>query len=136
MRRLLALALSIVTLSLYAACGTDAVGVETCRKIETARCQRAPGCGVSLDTPPHVSKNVDGCIDYYHDECLHGLTVADPGTQSADLCVKAITEKDCDYVLHPEDAPECAWLAPAGSDAGADADDGATATEDAATDAD
>lgn len=133
MRRLLALALSVVSLALFAACGTDASGVETCRKIETARCERAPSCGVSLDTPPHVAKQVDGCIDYYHDACLHGLTVADPGTQAADSCVTVITDGSCDYVLHPELAPECSFLQTA-ADAGAD--DAAPLVADAAVDAD
>ncbi|MEO8796811.1 MAG: hypothetical protein ABI551_02925, partial [Polyangiaceae bacterium] len=133
MRRLLALALSIVSLALFAACGTDATGVDTCRKIETARCQRAPSCGVSLDTPPHVAKNVDGCVDYYRDACLHGLTVADPGTPAADACVNVISDGSCSYVLHPELAPECSFLQTA-ADAGAA--DAASVVEDAAIDAD
>ena len=29
------------------ACGTDAVGIETCRQIEEARCRQAPHCPIS-----------------------------------------------------------------------------------------
>lgn len=136
MRRLLALPFAILAVAVYAACGTDAQGVETCRKIETARCQAAPGCNVSLATPPHPSSDVQGCIDFYHDACLHGLEVQDPGAPSADACVKAIGDGNdpnhCVYVLHPELAGACAWLVPAaaatdaGEDGEADADDGAT----------
>lgn len=139
MRRLLAPVFAIFALVAYAACGTDAQGVETCRKIETARCQAAPGCNVSLVSPPHPSGDVQGCIDFYHDACLHGLEVNDPGGPSADACVKDISnaqsENHCEYVLHPEIAPDCVWLlpTPAAADAGEDAtaDDGAAAEIDA-----
>lgn len=141
MRRLLALPFAILVVAIYAACGTDAQGVETCRKIETARCQAAPGCNVNLASPPHPSGDVQGCIDFYHDACLHGLEVNDPGGPSADACVKQIGDgadpNHCVYVLHPEVAQACAWLVPAAApaDAGedaADADD--TSADDASTD--
>ena len=141
MRRALALVFAVLTVAIYAACGTDAQGVETCRKIETARCRAAPGCNVSLTSPPHPADDVQGCIDFYHDACLHGLEVQDPGAPSADACVKAIgnaqAENHCDYVLHPELAAECAWLVPAaasadgGEDAEVDADDGSVTDQDA-----
>ncbi|MGH7284413.1 MAG: hypothetical protein ACRELY_23045 [Polyangiaceae bacterium] len=139
MRRLLAALFALLVVAVYAACGTDAQGVETCRKIETARCQAAPGCKVSLANPPHPSDDVQGCIDFYHDACLHGLEVNDPGGPMADGCVKAILGAQasdpphCDYVLRPELAPACMWLVPAATpvDAGEDADDGAVSNDDA-----
>ena len=138
MRRLLALAFAILTVAVYAACGTDAQGVETCRKIETARCRAAAGCNVPLTSPPHPADDVQGCIDFYHDACLHGLEVQDPGAPSADACVKDIStaqsNNHCEYVLHPELAPGCTWLVPsaaAAADGGEDADDGSVTDDDA-----
>lgn len=139
MRRVLALLLAAIGVAVVVACGTDATGIETCRKVETARCEAAPACNVSLASPPHPSGDVQGCIDFYHDACLHGLEVDDPGGPSADACVKAIqgasANNHCEYVLHPELATECAWLLPAApvDDAGtdADADDGASVDDDA-----
>ncbi len=61
---------------LSSACGNDAVGVEACRTIEEARCKRAPQCGVDMSVPVHrdtPSHDVDACIRYYNDACLHGL---------------------------------------------------------------
>jgi len=111
--------LALAALSSIAACGTDAVGVETCRQIEQARCQQAPACGIALDTPNHVSgSDVSACIRYYDDACLHGLANgSDPGPHQTGLCVSAIKTNGCDVVLHPEIDPACAWLIPIGSDA-------------------
>src|SRR5215472_12403700 len=47
------------------ACGTDAVGIESCRKVEEARCRQAPGCNISLATPVHQGDDVEACIRYY-----------------------------------------------------------------------
>jgi hypothetical protein len=95
------------------ACGTDAVGVQACRKIEHARCQWAQGCGVNLNVPVRRSQStspVDDCFRYYDDACLHGLTVPDPGDAAVEACIDAINTGDCNVVLHPETAPACAWL--------------------------
>lgn len=126
------------------ACGTDAQGIETCRQIEEARCKRAPTCGVDLSIPVHRDSpktDIDACIRWYHDACLHGLEVSDPGTPATQACVKAITTSaSCDVVVHPESDPACAWLVPApasdaGSDAPADAPpDGAAGASDGAAD--
>jgi hypothetical protein len=69
-----------------ASCGTDAVGVEACRTIETARCQAATACGFTAE-------KVDSCTLFYRDECLHGIENADagtPATTTVDACVAAI----------------------------------------------
>jgi len=113
-----------LALVLAAACGTDAVAVETCKKIEHTRCTWALACGVNLNVPVRRSKStspVDDCFRYYDDACLHGLPVADPGDAAVQACVAAINAGDCNVVLRPEIAPECAWLIPP-PDAGADAD--------------
>lgn len=140
MRALVVLILSVVAVALYAACGSDATGIDECRQIETARCQQALGCGISLATPPAVSDSVDGCISFYNDACLHGLEVADPGGPAVAACVQAIQDVDagnhCLTVQFPQTSLSCAWLTPPSTtvvDASDDADDGSV---DDAADAD
>jgi hypothetical protein len=98
------------------ACGTDAVGVEACRQIEEARCKMAPNCGVDLTKPVHRDSprtDIDACIRFYRDQCLHGLTTpSDPGQVAVTQCVDAINQGDCNVLLHPEVHPSCAWLIP------------------------
>ena len=68
-----------------AACGSDAVGIDACRKIEELRCQIAPQCSPGFD--------VDRCTRFYRDACLNGLqntnTSTDPNTL-AQGCVDAL----------------------------------------------
>lgn len=118
------------------ACGNDAVGVDACRQIESARCRQAPACGISLEPPYHTSGgDVDGCIRFYDTACLHGLAVGNPGGAAVNACVAAIDSGDCDIVRVPQSATPCAWLEPVVAvpvvDAAvidADAADGADAT--------
>jgi hypothetical protein len=110
------------------ACGTDAIGIDTCRQVEEARCRQAPHCsGIDLSQPVHRNSpitDVDACIRYYHDACLHGLAAsADPGAVATKACVDAINTGDCAIVITPQVAPACAWLVPPASvDAAADVD--------------
>ena len=110
---------------LGAACGTDAVGVDACKQIESARCEQAPACGIALEPPYHTNgTDVTECQRYYDDACLHGLASgSDPGPTAVKACVAAIEQGDCTVVLTPSLAPACAWLTPAstGSDASSDA---------------
>lgn len=108
-----------VVLAFAFACGTDPVGVETCKRIETVRCESAPACGLDLGRPVHRGDDpksaVAACIRYYEDACLHGLEIAnDPGSSSteANKCVDAIINGSCDVVRTPEIHPDCAWLVP------------------------
>jgi len=99
------------------ACGTDPVGVETCRRVETARCENAPTCGIQLGTPTHRGDDpksaVAACVRYYDDACLHGLEAPeDPGSVKTQACVDAINNGSCDVVKKPETHPDCAWLVP------------------------
>jgi hypothetical protein len=106
------------------ACGTDAVGVQTCRQIEQARCEQAPACGIPLEPPFHTSgSDVDACIRFYDDACLHGLSVSDPGPIETNQCVLAIRNHGCSVVVHPESDPACAWLVLTGSAADGSAAD-------------
>jgi hypothetical protein len=121
----------LALLACAGACGTDAVGVDTCRRIESERCMRAPGCGFSLQPPYHTSgTDVAACVRFYDEACLHGLAgVGDPGRVEADQCVAAIGDGGCSVVLHPESDPACAWL---NADAGGSTD---AATDAASADA-
>ena len=99
------------------ACGTDPVGVESCRKIEQARCENAPACGISLTMPVHngdsPEQDVAACIRYYHDACLHGFVAPDdPGAVVVQGCIDAINTGDCSVVKAPETSPSCSFLIP------------------------
>jgi hypothetical protein len=114
--RLLAMA-SAAALALVIACGTDPIGVETCRRIETARCESAPACGVDLGTPVHRGDDpksaVAACVRFYEDACLHGIAgPEDPGAVKTQACVDAIINGSCDVVKTPETSPDCAFLIP------------------------
>jgi hypothetical protein len=119
---------------IFAACGTSAVGVQQCRQIEDARCQRASACGINLQTPVEVGNDVDACIRFYNDQCLHGLvTQTVPTSSDVSSCIQAINA-DCAYVLVPQSSAACSWLNPvvevdAGEDAGDASDDGGDASD-------
>jgi hypothetical protein len=100
-----------------AACGTDPVGVEACKKIEKVRCESAPACGIPLERPLHAGEgappDVAACVRYYDDQCLHGLVlVKEPPPQLVDRCVAAIIAGDCEIVREPEKHPDCTFLIP------------------------
>jgi hypothetical protein len=145
MRRVLIAGIAAVFAGLAAgACGTDAFGIEACRQIENARCKYAPHCpNINLGVPVHRDSpktDIDACIRYYRDACLHGLvTPPDPGQVAINGCIDAINEGDCNVVERPELHPKCAFLIPPAPpptpDASADAPDGApdAAATDAAT---
>ena len=82
---LVSAACSFVLIS-ASSCGTDAVGVDDCRKIEDARCEAAAHCPGDLQV-----EDVDACKRYYRDHCLHGLAVDHtPGAPVVSHCVSAI----------------------------------------------
>jgi hypothetical protein len=130
-----AVAVAFVALCLLpgGGCGTDAVGVESCRDIELARCNAAATCGTVEDAA--------SCRRFYHDQCLHGLPVPDPGKNLVRDCVEmierahacAVEGRDtaladcalevssqaavstvCELVKAPELGSECHFLAPDG----------------------
>jgi hypothetical protein len=137
-RRLVALALLVAGPAVASGCGTDAVDVDGCRQIEEARCRQAPACGIPIAMPYFTSEtDVDACVRYYDDACLHGLAVSDPGPAAVSACVTAIEDdtmkKDgCSVVKQPQtDTAACGWLLPPTS-----AVDASDAPSDAAADAD
>jgi len=114
-----ALPLLLAAAAVAGGCGTDAVDVDGCRQIEAARCRQASACGIPLEPPYFTSGgDVDACIRYYDDACLHGLASADPGPASLNACVAAIQSdsvaKDkCSVVKSPQtDTVACGWLVP------------------------
>jgi len=116
--RAVGVALVALALAGALACGTDPIGVDSCRKIEGARCENAFSCGIDLSKPVHrgdsPSADVGACKRYYEDACLHGLSIAaDPGAVVVQGCVDAInTTTDCEVVKAPEKDPRCAFLVP------------------------
>lgn len=117
-----------------AACGTDAEGVDSCRILESARCDRANGCAISLAKPAHEGapdRDVSACKRFYHDACLHGLvSQTDPGAIEVEACRVAIESGTCDVVKEPALDPACYFLTetPPVVDAGSDADAGDAST--------
>jgi hypothetical protein len=103
--------LAVLAPALFGACGTDANGIETCKKIEEARCRRAPDCGMSLATPVHVGNDVNACIRYYDDACLHGIAGNEPSAAALNACIAAINS-DCNAVQTPESNAACIFLVP------------------------
>lgn len=121
---------------LFAGCGTDATGIETCRAIEEERCRQAPACPSQFRI--ETKQDVEGCVRFYHDQCLHGLSSEEPGKPALEACLQTIrragecarsgaatlaecgtppSEKTslntaCEVLLHPEKTAECAFLIP------------------------
>ena len=145
---------------IIAACGTDAVGIEACREIETARCEATQACGAT-------EAAVTYCIDLYRDQCLHGIASgAEPSKDATARCVEAVgavaacaragaasmadcpaepliagvdpvSLKPCDVITRkPEQLADCAFVVPTESqpDAGSPPADAGDASDDAATD--
>jgi hypothetical protein len=126
---------AIATIAAAAACGTDASGVGACRQVMETSCRQAPACGISLKLPYHTSgSDVDACIRFYNDACLHGLDVNDPGPASVQACVNAIQTKGCGVVAMPQTDPSCAWLIPPTIPPPSDASDGPPEANDASGD--
>ena len=109
-------------------CGTDAVGVDECRRIESARCVAGQSCGIVAD--------VESCQRFYRDHCLHGLwSTTEPGAPAVKACITSIQaagkcgkrtkvedckgisavegaelETPCDAVLFPDRLRACEFL--------------------------
>ena len=119
MTRLVSFVASVLVV--LAGCTTEAKGIETCQKIEEARCLRATTCGVTLATPLLAGDDpTEACVRFYKDACQHGLVLgADVPAAQRDACIAAINA-DCSAVVKPETHPDCAFLL-IGSDASVDA---------------
>jgi hypothetical protein len=101
------------------ACGTSAIGVDTCKQIEDARCTRAAqfanGCGIDFlapwgDSSAPTDANVAACVEFYGTACLHGLkAAAAPNTESVTSCLDTINDASCDVLIDPWQTPGCFW---------------------------
>jgi hypothetical protein len=115
-----------------ASCGTDDVGIDTCRSIEFARCEAAEACGIVDD--------VEACRRFARDHCLHGIAVKPPSERQLASCVATLealeecardngkrsspaectgggelgeeAETVCEIVREPELAQRCEFLVP------------------------
>jgi hypothetical protein len=150
LRPQMAMALSAGGLVLTAAggCSKSAVGIDTCREIEYARCEAAPSCPKLFDV-----SDVDECKRFYRDQCLHGLAASDePGDPEVRACVQAIEQagrcaergkslaecgsllvestdakNTCDLIGSPEKLAACAFLEPQAEN-GSNAEQGSAGT--------
>jgi hypothetical protein len=124
------------------ACDTEAAGVDSCRKIEYARCDAASHCSATFG-----AIDSSACRRFYRDHCLHGLPVPDPGLAKVNACVRDITELGecaaqgqdvsietcipdksitwdaeittvCSLISQPEKIVSCSFLNPTETDAG------------------
>ncbi len=85
---LFAVSLMLASLSTFGlwACDTSAVGVDSCRQIEYARCSAASHCPSTFKVTSPAA-----CRRFYRDHCLHGLAIpTDPGPALVNPCVNAI----------------------------------------------
>lgn len=124
-------------LSLFVAgCGTSAKGIDTCREIEEERCRQAPACPDQFRV--RSESEVESCVRFYRDQCLHGLSAEEPGKPALDACLQTIRRAGacakagsktlddcnprpsaetklataCEVLVHPEQTAECAFLVP------------------------
>lgn len=111
---------SVLGATIAGGCGSSAEGIETCRRIERARCRAAAACGLIEDAV--------ACERFYRDQCLHGVAADVPTRPVVETCVEAIdaarecasTEPDptrtcadgCALVARPERSEVCSFLSP------------------------
>lgn len=85
------------------ACSSDARATDACRRIESARCAKAPTCpaefpdfGARFGTP-------ESCQKFYDVQCGRGVqdAVKEPSKSELDACVKAIGAS-CAVAAAPE----------------------------------
>jgi hypothetical protein len=103
--RALAIGVALAAIPVGAAapgCGSDAVGVDFCRQIESARCDLAPTCasfakaGGGNGLPiVQTSDDVARCKEFYRDQCLNGVENATdptntPRQDQVNACITAL----------------------------------------------
>lgn len=87
LRLLLALAVPAALAAFFSGCGTDAVGIDACRRIEDFRCLAAPHCAAGFG-----EDDVASCKAFYEDQCLHGLenNERSPSDGEVSACIDAL----------------------------------------------
>jgi hypothetical protein len=71
----------MLSLVVAGGCGTDAEGTAECRAFERVRCQAAVACGYP---------DVDECIRYERDQCLHGVAIESITAAELDGCAEQV----------------------------------------------
>jgi len=117
-------------------CDNGATGVETCRRIEEARCELVRGCPGAVQTDDDVT----ACKLFYRDQCLFGIADAQqPDEVSVAACLAALEQaracvdanqpfascseapalaadatssEGCKALLTPQDLAACSFLHP------------------------
>lgn len=89
----------------HLACDNEARGIETCRRLEGARCARAPQC------IPNFQGTAESCTRFYEVHCGSGVqpAVRDPTSLELDNCLAAISQS-CDAVIDPTQVSACGFL--------------------------
>lgn len=99
MKRLLlvvALGLSVAHAS---ACGSDARATDTCRRIESTRCERGPQCNTDFT---QTYGDVGSCQRFYDVQCGRGVQAAvkEPSKSELETCIGLI-KSSCDAYKEP-----------------------------------
>lgn len=123
-------------------CGTEAVGVDACLRVERARCEAAAACDLSEQA---------ACLRYVEIQCLHGFVKsAQPTEKQANQCSSALGQlaecveergpktsparceleltvpapaRACELVESPHEMRACRFLTPPDKDEDEDEDD-------------
>lgn len=123
-------------------CGTEAVGVDACLRVERARCEAAAACDLSEKA---------ACLRYVEVQCLHGFVKSgQPTDRQATQCSDALGQlaecvekrgtkasperceleltvsapaRACELVESPHELRACRFLAPPDKDEDDDDDD-------------
>lgn len=152
-------ALLFTLLGATAGCGTDAKGVDACREIEQERCRQAPACPNAFRV--QSEEDVEACVRFYRDQCLHGTATVDPGKPALDACLQTIRragncarsgassleeceapvsssttlQTACEVLVNPEKTAECSFLVPVEEAPQPSVEEDGGSEEDADTDA-
>jgi len=95
--------LGLLSAGLAGGCGADAVAIDACRRIETARCEASTACGLSQEESTY-------CLALYRDQCLHGIQnkTGDPDQTMVDACVAAVRATEACVRAGAQSMAECA----------------------------
>jgi hypothetical protein len=94
--------------ALAAACGTDAIGIDACQKIEQFRCDLAPYCAAGT-----TEEDTASCKVFYRDQCQHGLENNErtPSNGEVDACLDALNRAASCHVSGRATLAECPDIA-------------------------
>lgn len=99
-------AIFVIVLGLAAhasACGSEARATDACRRLESARCERAPACPVQYADFTKIYGTVESCKKFYDVQCGRGIQeiAKEPSKSELEACVGQI-KSSCEAVGSPE----------------------------------